>query len=802
MTHIKSAARALRHGVGFTLVATATLAVAIGATTAIFSVYDQLILHPVSIRDAGSLVAIWFNNPKRNTQTPSISIPRYDELKAAVRSYTSVALSAFDSFTLTGAGDAAQLNGLRVSARFFPTLGVMPARGRNFTDAEDLPNGPAVCILSHEAWQTLFGARASIVGETITLNGLSWQVVGIMPPALTAPFRQVQIFAPRVFETGGLTPAQVQAGATFAQPIARLKPGVTLEQARAELIAFSAAYKARYPGNIDADNVSEPRSFVSTLTSGFEPSMNALLGGVTLVLLIACANVGSLYLSRLVRRRKEVATRIALGASRAAIVQQFLTEALFVSSTAGAAGIVLAAWGLQALQTIAATQLPPNTTLALNWRALLFGVAASTLTSALIALVPALQVSRPDVVEQLKDTPRGSTSGHGARSRRVLVLAEVMLSVVLLVGSVLLLVSFIRLQNAPLGFQSHGRAAAFVALPARTYATPQQQADFFDRAVAALRAEPGVNAAAAAWTIPLTGSARTTYGIAGQPLPPPAQRPIVSLNVVSTDFSGTMGIPLAAGRPFGGDDRAAAPPVCIINESFARRIFAGRSALGEGLLLGAQTKRVEIVGVIDDVRSAGANAPVPDELYVPLAQLPRSGLNLVARTEGDPQLLQAAMRSAVRRVDPNVAISFFATLDTNLMQTIGPQKLVATLTAIFAILALILSLTGVYSVLAYLVTQRTGEIGVRMALGATPGHVLMLMMRSGLGPVAAGVALGLALSAGGTLLMRQLLFAIEPFSAPVYAAVGVTFVAVSAAACLMPALRASRIDPLLAFRND
>jgi putative ABC transport system permease protein len=218
MTHIKSAVRALRHGIGFTIVATATLALAIGATTAIFSVYDELILHPVSIRDAGSLVAIWFTNPKRNVQTPSISIPRYDELNAAVRSYTSVALSAFDSFTLTGAGDAAQLNGLRVSASFFPTLGVMPAQGRNFTDAEDVPNGPAVCILSHEAWQTLFGGRPSIVGGTILLNGMGWQVIGVMPPALTAPFRQVQVFAPRVFDTGGLTPAQVQAGATFAHP--------------------------------------------------------------------------------------------------------------------------------------------------------------------------------------------------------------------------------------------------------------------------------------------------------------------------------------------------------------------------------------------------------------------------------------------------------------------------------------------------------------------------------------------------------------------------------------------------------
>lgn len=271
---------------------------------------------------------------------------------------------------------------------------------------------------------------------------------------------------------------------------------------------------------------------------------------------------------------------------------------------------------------------------------------------------------------------------------------------------------------------------------------------------------------------------------------------------MSKDYFASLGIPLAAGRPFNLDDRAAAPPVCIINQTFATRLFPGRVAVGESLLLGAQGKEVGIVGIIHDVRSAGANAPVPEELYVPLAQSPRPGLTLVARTEGGPALLQAAMRSAVQRVDPNVAISFFATLDTNLAQTIGTQKLVAALTAMFAVLALLLSLTGVYSVLAYLVTQRTGEIGVRMALGATRHHVLALMMRSGLGPVVAGVALGLMLSAAGTHLMRQLLFAIEPFSARVYAGVALMFLGVSAAACFLPALRASRIDPIVAFRKE
>src|SRR5919107_338309 len=270
MNDARLAARGLRKSAGFSLVVIVTMAVAIAANTAIFSVYDQLVLHPVSIPDAGSLVAIWFNNPQRNTQSPSMSIPRYDELPGAVRSFSSIGLSAFDSFTLTGGSEATQLNGLRVTATFLPTLGILPARGRNFTPAEDVPNGPPVCIISHELWQSQFGGSESLVGQAIQLNGTAWEVVGIMPPRLSVPFGQVQVLAPRVFETGGLTTQQIQGGATFAQPIGRLRPGVSLEQAGAQLVAFSAGYKARHPANVDANNMSEARPFVASLVSGFQ----------------------------------------------------------------------------------------------------------------------------------------------------------------------------------------------------------------------------------------------------------------------------------------------------------------------------------------------------------------------------------------------------------------------------------------------------------------------------------------------------------------------------------------------------
>ena len=798
----ETAIRALRGSPGFSALVVLTMAVAIAANTAIFSVYDRLVLHPVTIPDAGSLVAIWFDNPQRNIQMPSISIPRYDELRAGVHAFSAIGLSAFDSFTLTGAGDALQLNGLRVSASFLPALGVMPARGRNFTDAEDVANGPPVCILSHETWQSQFGGRATIVGETIRLNGTAWEVVGVMPPRLTVPFSQVQVLAPRVFDTGGLTPAQIQAGATFAQPIARLKPGTSMEQARAELAAFSAGYKARHPAFVDANNVNEPRGFVTSLVSGFQPTMYTLLGAVACVLLIACANVASLFLSRLLGRRKEIAVRLSLGATRGAIVRLFLTESLLFSAAAGALGTAIAVWMLEALQAIAASQLPPSVTLALDWRALLFTAGVTAACTILTGLFPAWQASRPDLVEHLKDSARGSSTAQGHRSRQALIVAEVTLSVVLLVGAGLLLVSFVRLQGAAAGFDPAGSASAFVGLPQARYATPVQQTQFFEQVIAALRAQPGVTDAAVAFSTPLTGGARTPYGVAGQPLPPLGQRPIVGLNIVSDAYFRLLRIPIAQGRAFTADDRATATAVCVVNETFARRVFPGRSAVGEAILLGATARRVEIVGVIRDVKSAGANAPTPDEAYFPLPQLPRPGLNVLARTGGDPAALQTAIRNAVTAVDKTQAISFFATTESNVAASVGTQRLVATLTGIFAALALLLSLTGLYSVLAYLVSQRTAEIGIRMALGATRAQVIRMVMTSGLGLVAVGLVLGLGSAAAAARLIRQLLFGVEPLNVAIYAGVACVFAAVAALACLGPSLRASRIDPLVAFRAD
>jgi predicted permease len=522
------------------------------------------------------------------------------------------------------------------------------------------------------------------------------------------------------------------------------------------------------------------------------------------VLLIACANVASLFLGRLTARVREVAVRQALGATRPQVIRQFLVESLVFSSVAGTLGVLLAVWALDAIQSVISSQLPPATTLTLNWRALVFTGAATAITALLVGVVPALQASRTELVETLKDSARGSSSERSGRFRAALIVGEVALSVVLLVGSALLLLSFIRLQRTPPGFEPKGAATAFVGVPAGRYATPAQQAQFFVDVTARLRDQPQVSGAAAAIGLPMSGfNPRSPYSVGGRPVLPLPQRPLANLGIVSDDYFRVLRISFAEGRAFNAGDRLDAPGVCIVNESLAKRLFPGESPLGHMLLRGKDADlKAEIVGVIHDVKTNGLNSPAPDEIYFPVRQLPRPGMAIVARTDGDPAALQAVLRSTVAAVDNDQPISFFATLESNVAQSLGAQRIVASLTTVFAALALVLSAIGLYSVLAYAVSQRTSEIGIRMALGAQPGQVVGLVMRDGLRLVTVGLVAGLAAAAGAARLIETLLFGVRPLDPIVYGGVAGVFTLVAGLACLVPALRASRIDPLLALRAD
>jgi predicted permease len=803
MSNFIAACRTLRKSPGFSSVAVLTIAVGIGANSALFSIYDRLVLNPVSIPSPETLAAIWVSNPQLNLNAPAVSWPRFEEIQAHARTFSSIGISAADNFTLTGNGDPEQLNGLRVGATFLPTLGVMPAVGRNFSPEEDLPNGPAVCIISHELWQARFGGRPTIVGEPITLNTQPWQVVGIMPPRLSAPFNQVQVIAPRVFDVTGLTPVQVQNGAGYAQPIARLKPGVSPAQAASDLAAIDRSYHERFAARLDANNATEPRMFVDALVGNLQPTFYTLLGAVSFVLLIACANVAALFLSRVTTRQKEVAVRQAIGATRAHVVRQFLVESLVFSAVAGALGALLALWALSAIQSIVASQLPPGTALTLNWRALVFTVAVTLVTALLVGVAPAIHASRAPLVDALKDSARASSSDRGGRARAVLVVGEVALSVVLLVGSALLLISFLALQRTPPGFEPRGAAAALVAVPNSRYPTAPQQARFFDEVVARLRANPQILDAAATNGLPMTGAnPRSPYAVAGRPIPPLPQRPIANLDIVSDSYLNVLRIALVSGRAFDARDRDSSPGVCMVSESLAKRLFPGEPALGHVILRGKDANvRAEIVGVVADVKTNGLNVAAPDEIYYPMRQLGRPGMFVVARTPADPAALQPIIRARVAEVDKDQPISLFATLETNVANSLGVQRIVAALTAIFAALALLLSAVGLYSVLAYAVSQRTSEIGIRMALGARAGQVVALVLRNAFVLVASGLVLGLVGAVATARLIQSLLFDVRPLDPRVYASVSVLFLVVAALACLVPAFRATRIDPLDALRD-
>ena len=802
MSLIRHTLRALLNTPAFSAVAILTLAVGLAANTALFSVYDKLILNPVDIPDVGRLVAIWSQNQQANLRAPALSWPKFVEIEKHAKSFSVLAVSTFDTFAITGNGaQPDQLNGLRVSPAFFRALGIIPARGRDFRAEEDVPNGPKVCVLSDALWASRFGRRESIVGDTIQLNNEPWQVVGILPPHVTAPFAQVQVFTPRGFEISQLSPQQVDAGAGFFQAIGRLAPGVTIEQATDELAAISKGYRALDPSRLDADNSALPIDYVTTLAGNLKPTFYTLLAAVGFVLLIACANVSSLFLGRLSGRQKEIAVRQSLGASRAAIVRQFLAESLTFSTIAALVGTMLAFWALKGVEQIFATQLPPNTTFALSWRTWTFLAGIATASAVLVGLAPALSASKPDLVEALKDAARGSSGVRGGRLRATLIVAEVALSVVLLVGSGLLLVSFVRLQNTPPGFDPTGVAAAFVGVPQTRYGTAQQQSDFFQRVVEELRTRPGVSSAAASLGLPIAGfGARSPYSVQGRPILPLPQRPLAGLNAVSADYFSTMKISIVQGRAITAGDREGAPGVCVINHALAMKLFPNESPLGHVLLRGRDANvAAEIVGVIADVKSNGLNAPVPDEVYYSMRQLGKPNMTVIAKTTGDPNALQQTIRAAVTAIDPDQPISFFQTLDTSLAQSLGNQRIVASLTACFAAIALVLAAIGLYAVVAYAVTQRTSEIGIRLALGARPGQVLSLIMRGGLRLIAIGLIIGVAGAAGAAQLMRTLLSNVGPFNPLVYASVASFFVVIASLACLVPSLRASRIDPLAAL---
>lgn len=804
MQNLRFALRQLAKSPAYTALAVIALALGIGANTAIFSAINTLFLRPLAYADADQLVRVWGSFPEAGLEQANLSWPRYQALRDQQEAMTDLAAYTFTGFTLTGRGDPEQVQGVRVTDRFFPLLRVQPLLGRLFTPAEDRAGAPPVVILSHAYWQRRFGGDAGVIGQTLNLDGRPYTVIGVLPPSVGFPFAQVQAWTTRVFETEGLSPDLIERGTGYLFLVGRLKPGSSIAQTDQQLHLISQRYGAAQPDKVDSKAGLSVLSLQEDLVGGQRRMFFVLLGAVGFVLLIACANVANLLLARFAARRKEIAVRSALGATRRQIVGQFLVESLLTALLAGALGLVLASWGISVLATAAANFIPRATELSLDPRVLGFAVVLSLVTGVLLGLVPALQASRADASEALKDSSRGSTGGRRAgRVRSALLVAEVALSLVLLVGAGLLVSSFLRLQRVDPGFRADDVTTFNLALPAGHYPDTAHRTLFYEQLLEQLKRVPGVTHASGADALPVVGGfARSPYVVEGRTVPPVNSRPTAVRSTTVPGFFDALRIPLRRGRDFTWRDRESAPNVVIINEVMARRLFPNEDPVGRRLITGIQSIPREIIGVVGDVRSQNLARAPQEEMYYPSAQISEPFYTFVVRSARPAASLRNELVAAVRNVDAGLPVAEVQPLTELLTQAVADRRLVMGLIGAFAGLALVLAGMGIYSVIAYSVAQRTNEIGIRLALGAAPGQVVQMVLLEGMKLAALGLAIGLLVSLLLTHLMANLLFDVSATDPMVFGGVAAFLTAITALACWLPARHATRVDPMVALRNE
>ncbi len=788
--------RALARSPGFTVVAVLTLALGIGATSAIFSVVHWVLLRPLPFPDPERLVLIAEHNLSKGWERFAVSPPNFLDWRERSRAFESMAIANGTSLTVLGADEPERIQGLAVSSELLPLLGVAPTLGRTFRPGEDRPGAERVAVLRHEIWQRRFGADPSIVGRSISLSGDAYTVVGVMPAGFR--FTAAEIFVPMTLTADQLS----ERGSHWVFSIGRLAPGATRERAQAELETIAASLAEQYPDTnrgwgVRVDDMHE------NAVGRARPALTALSGAVAFVLLIACANVANLLLARATRRRHELAIRSALGARRSRLVRQMLTESLLLALAGGALGLLLAAWGIDALPALAADSLPRVRGIEVDRTTLAFTIGASLATVLLFGLVPALQASRDPAGAGMRD---GARSGHGGRGRMrgALVVCEMALALVLLIGAGLLLESFRRVSSLSPGFDADHALTLELALPTARYPESTQQAEFFRAVLEKLAALPGVEAAGASTCVPLAG-ADEIYSIVldGRPEVAPSDLPSANYYAVSADYFRALGIPLRRGRYFTERDTATAPKVAIVDESFARRHFAGQDPLGQRLRIGnAGAVPREIVGVVGPVTHYALESGPTIAMYEPYLQQPQEAMAVVLRSSIDPVSLTSAARRAVLEVDPAQPVYDVRTMDQVIASSLADRKLPMLLLVVFAGVALLLAAIGLYGVVSYAVVQRTHELGVRMALGARRADVVRLVLSHGLGLALAGVGIGLCASVLVTRATTRLLFGIAPTDPIVYGALSLVLVGVALVASLVPARRATRLDPLAALRSE
>ena len=806
ISDFKYALRTLAKTPGFTIIAVVTLALAIGANTTIFSLINDLFLRSLSFKEPRRVVHFLSNAEDRKLVDLPLSLPRFQHYRAGQTICEELAAENVFAFTLTGLGDAVQLFGGRVTPNYFDVLGLRPIRGRNFLPGEE--QGADVAMVTENFWQNRMGGDPNVIGRSITLDGVAHTIVGVFP---NLPFAWVgpnaEVWTTKPYVIPGFTYERMMRGTTFLRVVGRLKPGITVEQARAALPALDQSYRADYPGKIDTALVTTLKTLPEDVSGNLRPAFATLFAAVAFVLLIACSNVANLLLVRFSGRRREIALRMAIGASRTGIVRLFVFESLLVSLLAGIVGAVLA-WQLVPLvPKMAANFLPfdPNTRVNLSFPVLGFTVALSLLTGLLMGIYPALQSSHGDLVDGLKEGGRGvSGSVRQQRFRKILVGAQVALSVTLLAGAALLIASFIRLNQQNVGYQYRNVWIGFVTLPTAQYSDIGTRQRFVEHLLASLRAVPGFESVTVSGDIPLLpgGGNATLYSRADGEVLPVDKRATAPSHDVSPGYFKTWGIPVLAGRDFDEHDTADHQNVVLISQSGAKKVFGNENPIGKTLLVTSSGTPCEIVGIVGDVRSRKVNEPDDMEFYRPWAQENFPFPTIIVRSNLREDAVTKLVRSAVATIDPGLAIALPQSMERIIAQALGQTRLMTWLLGIFAGVALLLAAIGIYGAVAYSVEQRTGEIGVRMALGAQTRDVLRMIVNQGMKPVVIGLAIGIGSAFALGRLITSQLYEVSAHNPALLAGSTVLLAAIALIACLLPARRATHVDPIQALRAE
>ena len=802
MQDLKYGLRTLAKSPGFTAVVVVVMALGIGANTAIFSVVNTVLLRPLPYKDSGRLVTIWGKNLPKGYDMDLVSAPDFADWQTQNRVFAEIAGSTDDMFTLTGAGEPTAIIAYQFDANFFHLLGVPPLLGRTFLPEEEPPGKNHVVVLNYNLWQSRFGGDRGIVGKSITLSGTPYTVIGVMPRSFQWP-QDVQLWVPINVDPQWTA----NRGIRYLRVMGRLKPGVTIKRAEAEMSTIAGRLERQFP----ATNQGQGARIIAVreLISGdIRPALLVLLGAVALVLLIACANVANLLLARASARQKEIAVRTALGASRMRIARQFLTESLLLALMGGVAGLLFADSGARGLvamfpRTISNLSIPRVDEISIDGRVLAFAVLTSLLGALILGFIPAVQACRLNPNEALKESGRSTGSAQGLRFRSALVVSEVALSLILLTAAGLLMKSFLRLLNGDLGFRSDHVLTFRILLPEYKYKTDPQRLAFANGVADRIKSLPGVQWVGTVTFLPLCGWwGQRGIAVEGRQVPPGREQPRAVWSSVNPDYFRAMSISLVRGRFFGEQDNAGATGVAIISDSLARQLWPREDPIGKRITLEGQKQPREIVGVVGDVRQFGLATEPKSEVYQPYAQAPAGLIGFAVRTASVPLSMANAVRREVWAVDKDQAVGYLMSMEQLASESLAPQRVSVLLLGFFAVAALMLAAIGLYGVISYSVTQRTHEIGIRMALGADRGAVTRMVLRQGMALTALGLAIGVGLAVVLTRFMSALLYGVRTTDPITFLLVVVVLAAVAFLASFIPARRATRVDPMEALRYE